>query len=348
MNATISVGRSRARGAAHLLPRLGRLRDRRRPGRRLQVDRRPRDRADDHDRHPRHRPAHRRGDEPGPRARAGARPEHLGRLLGLLRRAGGRGRRSPRSPTTGSTCARDRLPVVGTPESGLDEPRPGETAARLARSRRPSGRPRCVRLLALAAALAARLSLQPAVVASAPAAPGCPPTLDDGAGPFGRGAPPRRAKIGTGHVLTGIVLSSRRLPPARGRPDPPLAGEPAWGVRPLRQRDRRHRPRRPLPLRGATARLLRGPPAAHPPARGRGRARAALHPLRAEARREAGRSCGSSSSRSASRNRTGGAPRQPSPRLGKATARCRRSSRRRGRGRPRRRGARRCRTPARS
>ena len=29
----------------------------------------------------------------------------------------------------------------------------------------------------------------------------------DGAGPFGRGAPPRRAKIGTGHVLTGFVLS---------------------------------------------------------------------------------------------------------------------------------------------
>jgi protocatechuate 3,4-dioxygenase beta subunit len=45
-------------------------------------------------------------------------------------------------------------------------------------------------------------------VASAPAAPGCPPTLDDGAGPFGRGAPPRRNKLGTGHVLTGVVLSS--------------------------------------------------------------------------------------------------------------------------------------------
>ena len=45
-------------------------------------------------------------------------------------------------------------------------------------------------------------------VVAAPAAPGCPPTLDDGAGPFGRGAPPRRNKIGTGHVLTGTVLSS--------------------------------------------------------------------------------------------------------------------------------------------
>jgi protocatechuate 3,4-dioxygenase beta subunit len=36
----------------------------------------------------------------------------------------------------------------------------------------------------------------------------CAPTVDDGAGPFGRGAPPLRSKIGTGHVLTGIVLST--------------------------------------------------------------------------------------------------------------------------------------------
>jgi protocatechuate 3,4-dioxygenase beta subunit len=53
-------------------------------------------------------------------------------------------------------------------------------------------------------------------VASAPAAPGCPPTLDDGAGPFGRGAPPRRSKIGTGHVLTGVVLSSVDCAPLAG------------------------------------------------------------------------------------------------------------------------------------
>jgi protocatechuate 3,4-dioxygenase beta subunit len=53
-------------------------------------------------------------------------------------------------------------------------------------------------------------------VASAPAAPGCPPTLDDGAGPFGRGAPPRRSKIGTGHVLTGVVLSSVDCAPIAG------------------------------------------------------------------------------------------------------------------------------------
>ena len=53
-------------------------------------------------------------------------------------------------------------------------------------------------------------------VASAPAAPGCPPTLGDGAGPFGRGAPPRRSKIGTGHVLTGVVLSSVDCKPLAG------------------------------------------------------------------------------------------------------------------------------------
>ena len=70
-----------------------------------------------------------------------------------------------------------------------------------------------MRLLACAAAFAALAlgGLQPA-----PAAPGCPPTIDDGAGPFGRGAPPRRAKIGTGHVLTGIVLSSADCKPLAG------------------------------------------------------------------------------------------------------------------------------------
>ena len=51
---------------------------------------------------------------------------------------------------------------------------------------------------------------------SAPAATRCPPTLDDGSGPFGRAAPPRRAKIGTGHVLTGIVLSSVDCRPLSG------------------------------------------------------------------------------------------------------------------------------------
>jgi protocatechuate 3,4-dioxygenase beta subunit len=74
-----------------------------------------------------------------------------------------------------------------------------------------------VRLLAYAAGLAAVVGLVAAGTGvSAPEAPGCPPTLDDGAGPFGRGAPPRRAKIGTGHVLTGVVLSSVNCGPLSG------------------------------------------------------------------------------------------------------------------------------------
>jgi protocatechuate 3,4-dioxygenase beta subunit len=71
-----------------------------------------------------------------------------------------------------------------------------------------------VRPLACAASALALLAAGGA--ASAPAAPGCPPTLDDGSGPFGRGAPPRRAKIGTGHVLSGVVLSSVDCKPLAG------------------------------------------------------------------------------------------------------------------------------------
>jgi protocatechuate 3,4-dioxygenase beta subunit len=47
----------------------------------------------------------------------------------------------------------------------------------------------------------------PSAGAPVPAATRCAPTLSDGAGPFGRGAPPRRTSIGQGHVLTGLVLS---------------------------------------------------------------------------------------------------------------------------------------------
>ena len=72
-----------------------------------------------------------------------------------------------------------------------------------------------MRLLAYVAAVALA-ALAGGGVAAAPAAPGCPPTIDDGAGPFGRGAPPRRAKIGTGHVLTGTVLSSVDCRPLAG------------------------------------------------------------------------------------------------------------------------------------
>ena len=72
-----------------------------------------------------------------------------------------------------------------------------------------------MRLLACAAVLALAV-VAAGGVASAPAAPGCPPTLDDGSGPFGRGGPPRRSKIGTGHVLTGTVLSSVDCRPLAG------------------------------------------------------------------------------------------------------------------------------------
>ena len=66
------------------------------------------------------------------------------------------------------------------------------------------------------ACVAVLAATSPGAVGPAAAAPGCPPTLDDGSGPFGRGAPPRRAKIGTGHVLTGTVLSSVDCSPIRG------------------------------------------------------------------------------------------------------------------------------------
>jgi hypothetical protein len=63
-----------------------------------------------------------------------------------------------------------------------------------------------VLLLALAAVLAG----------SANAAPGCPPTPSDAGGPFGRGLPPMRSKIGTGHVLTGVILSAADCKPIAG------------------------------------------------------------------------------------------------------------------------------------
>ena len=51
---------------------------------------------------------------------------------------------------------------------------------------------------------------------AAPDAYRCEPTPDDGAGPFGRGEPPLRGKIGKGHVLTGVVLSALDCRPIRG------------------------------------------------------------------------------------------------------------------------------------
>lgn len=73
-----------------------------------------------------------------------------------------------------------------------------------------------MRLLASAACLVTLGLAAAGAGTSAPTATGCPPTLDDGAGPFGRAAPPRRAKIGTGHVLTGVVLSSVDCRPLAG------------------------------------------------------------------------------------------------------------------------------------
>ena len=71
-----------------------------------------------------------------------------------------------------------------------------------------------VSTLSMVVALAAA-----AVSAAAPveARARCAPTLTDGAGPFGRGAPPRRASIGKGHVLTGLVLSVDCRPVAGAR-----------------------------------------------------------------------------------------------------------------------------------
>ena len=60
---------ARRRDHPDVLPRLGGLRDRGRPARRVQVDRRPRDRPHDHDRRADGRPAHGRRDEPGARVR---------------------------------------------------------------------------------------------------------------------------------------------------------------------------------------------------------------------------------------------------------------------------------------
>jgi protocatechuate 3,4-dioxygenase beta subunit len=57
-----------------------------------------------------------------------------------------------------------------------------------------------------------------ATAAVAAAAPGCRATPDDGFGPFGQGTPPVRARIGSGHVLTGVVLSALDCKPlARAR-----------------------------------------------------------------------------------------------------------------------------------
>ena len=72
------------------------------------------------------------------------------------------------------------------------------------------------RLIRLLAGLVAAALFAASGAVAVPAAR-CAPTLNDGAGPFGRGAPPIRAKIGAGHVLTGVVLSTDCRPLGRAR-----------------------------------------------------------------------------------------------------------------------------------
>ena len=73
------------------------------------------------------------------------------------------------------------------------------------------------KLVQAAGLVAALFVAAPLAGAAVSGAPRCAPTFDDGAGPFGRGAPPQRAKIGTGHVLTGTVLSIDCRPIAGAR-----------------------------------------------------------------------------------------------------------------------------------
>jgi protocatechuate 3,4-dioxygenase beta subunit len=74
-------------------------------------------------------------------------------------------------------------------------------------------RPGCLALAVVAVARAV-----PAPTVAAPGAAAGRPTPNDGAGPFGRGEPPVRSKIGKGHVLVGVVLAAPDCTPvARAR-----------------------------------------------------------------------------------------------------------------------------------
>ncbi|MDQ3162006.1 MAG: hypothetical protein M3Q92_04125, partial [Actinomycetota bacterium] len=71
-----------------------------------------------------------------------------------------------------------------------------------------------MRRLWLVAGLAAATLFAASAAVAIPAAR-CAATLNDGAGPFTRGAPPIRTRIGTGHVLSGVVLSTDCKPLGR-------------------------------------------------------------------------------------------------------------------------------------
>ena len=90
--------------------------------------------------------------------------------------------------------------------------------------------------------------------ATGSAASGCPATIPDGFGPFGRGSPPVRASIGKGHVLDRrrpLVPELQADPRRAGRA---LAGEREGEVRPRDERHRPDRPQRPVPRSKAPTR----------------------------------------------------------------------------------------------
>jgi protocatechuate 3,4-dioxygenase beta subunit len=72
-----------------------------------------------------------------------------------------------------------------------------------------------VRTALLVSVALSGLALLAGAASSAPVAT-CKPTPEDAFGPFGRVSPPLRSKIGTGHVLTGVVLSALDCKPIRG------------------------------------------------------------------------------------------------------------------------------------
>jgi protocatechuate 3,4-dioxygenase beta subunit len=72
------------------------------------------------------------------------------------------------------------------------------------------------RIFPLVLAVAAAVVVAATVGTGSSGAQGCRATPPDAFGPFGRGIPPVRAKTGTGHVLTGSVLSALGCGPLRG------------------------------------------------------------------------------------------------------------------------------------